>query len=436
MQNNNKLKKFINKLTSTQRAQGAIEYLLIIGVAIIIVAVAIIALSGVLSSATEETSQKEYYDSYADLKYQHIGFPISVKPGEHILFTLVVQPKNNLLPSIFSEADTNTIVVVNDSATYQKTPTGWTTSGDTAKINQGDNLEVSVPATATKPLNLVIKGNYTAQAPRKIYFDCDGTNSNYISYPNISFEPKEKRAKIIFKDFFDNLTEGSNLNISGMNSYYSYYAIKNCEGTPCTTLNEPQCNDTWGICAWNYDMMGGGYCYTQYGAECSWFQTPWSTADCTRMGCQNGVNTVLYSDMGYPDDSNPSITIGDTVSLTCVPGQVIHAELEESLVDSLEKIDQLTIDAYSQKTFMLKNYSCYSFRKLYDQIKEMTTQAPTHYVYLYCSRKGTYSYAYSYNMSSSQYDYFEDSSSMLIYPDTTCTVYTHNPTSAPIQLTC
>ena len=418
------------------KAQGAIEYLLIIGVVILIVTVVIIALSGVLNSATEDTSQQEYQDSYLHMKYEHIGFPVAIKPGEHDSFTLALQPKNSSLPEIFKDAPNGTTVTINYDTTYTKTEGSWGTEGDEAKINKGDIVDVSVPASYSKPLELQIKGEYTRPQPRKITFDCDGTNSNYISYPNISFEPKEKRAKIIFKDFFDNLTEGSNLNISGMNSYYSYYAIKNCEGTPCTTLNEPQCNDTWGICAWNYDMMGGGYCYTQHGAECSWFQTPWSTADCTRMGCQNGVNTVLYSDMGYPDDSNPSITIGDTVSLTCVPGQVIHAELEESLVDSLEKIDQLTIDAYSQKTFMLKNYSCYSFRKLYDQIKEMTTQAPTHYVYLYCSRKGTYSYAYSYNMSSSQYDYFEDSSSMLIYPDTTCTVYTHNPTSAPIQLTC
>lgn len=59
MQNNNKLKKFINKLTSTQRAQGAIEYLLIIGVVIIIVAVAIIALSGVLTEGTNSVDKND-----------------------------------------------------------------------------------------------------------------------------------------------------------------------------------------------------------------------------------------------------------------------------------------------------------------------------------------------------------------------------------------
>nr|HPM86271.1 hypothetical protein [archaeon] len=37
-----------------QRAQGAIEYLLIIGAAILVVAIVIIALSGVLTGATEE----------------------------------------------------------------------------------------------------------------------------------------------------------------------------------------------------------------------------------------------------------------------------------------------------------------------------------------------------------------------------------------------
>ncbi len=38
------------------KAQGAIEYLLIIGVVILIVTVVVIALSGVLNSATEDTS--------------------------------------------------------------------------------------------------------------------------------------------------------------------------------------------------------------------------------------------------------------------------------------------------------------------------------------------------------------------------------------------
>jgi cell division septation protein DedD len=37
-----------------QKAQGAIEYLLIIGAAILVVAIVIIALSGVLTGATEE----------------------------------------------------------------------------------------------------------------------------------------------------------------------------------------------------------------------------------------------------------------------------------------------------------------------------------------------------------------------------------------------
>ncbi|MGI6589102.1 MAG: class III signal peptide-containing protein [Candidatus Iainarchaeum sp.] len=39
-----------------EKAQGAIEYLLIIGAAILVVAIVIIALSGVLTGATEEQS--------------------------------------------------------------------------------------------------------------------------------------------------------------------------------------------------------------------------------------------------------------------------------------------------------------------------------------------------------------------------------------------
>ena len=68
MQNNNKLKKFINKLTSTQRAQGALEYLLIIGVAILIVAVVIVALSGIITQSNDQNATSDYNNQMSGLK--------------------------------------------------------------------------------------------------------------------------------------------------------------------------------------------------------------------------------------------------------------------------------------------------------------------------------------------------------------------------------
>ncbi|MFA6319353.1 MAG: hypothetical protein WCX66_00295 [archaeon] len=441
MQNNNKLKKFINKLTSTQRAQGAIEYLLIIGVVIIIVAIAIIALSGVLNSAKEETSQKEYYNSYADLKYQHIGFPISVKPGEHILFTLAVQPKNNSLLSIFSEAPTDTKVTINKTSTYQKTLTGWTNQGENAIINQGDYLEIVLPENATNPLNLVIKGDYTSPPPRKIYFDCDGTEEKCITYRNLPFEPKEKDAKLIFKDFFENLHNGSNLNIYGSNSYYYYYAFLPCEGNPCTNLNETQCNDNFLYCYWEpeLDELEEGNCKTNYGVECKQFENPWNSSDCISVGCQIGTNPTLYiDDTSYPNPDDPLISLGDNITINCKLGQVIHAEIEENLNNSAQEIEQLTLNAHETKTFVLKNYSCYSFTKLFNKLKSelITGQQTEEYIYLICARGTDYAYSADFKSDNYDYNYFSDPSSMLMYPDTICSIYSYTPTINPIQITC
>lgn len=49
------------------RAQGAIEYLLIISAAIIIVAVVIIALGGILREAKSQTDVNDYNNSMTDL---------------------------------------------------------------------------------------------------------------------------------------------------------------------------------------------------------------------------------------------------------------------------------------------------------------------------------------------------------------------------------
>ncbi len=49
-------------------AQGAIEYLLIIGAAILVVAVVIIALSGVLSETKTAADSNDYNDSLNQLR--------------------------------------------------------------------------------------------------------------------------------------------------------------------------------------------------------------------------------------------------------------------------------------------------------------------------------------------------------------------------------
>ncbi|OQA31765.1 MAG: hypothetical protein BWY55_00275 [archaeon ADurb.Bin336] len=256
------------------KAQGAIEYLLIIGVVILIVTVVVIALSGVLNSATEDTSQQEYQDSYLHMKYEHIGFPVAIKPGEHDSFTLALQPKNSSLPEIFKDAPNGTTITINYDTTYTKTEGSWGTEGDEAKINKGDIIDVSVPASYGKPLELQIKGEYTRPQPRKITFDCDGTEEKTID-KNLIFEPKDRNAEIVFKDFFEHPVAGSKLNISKLLfSTYSCSAIKSCEGTPCTSLNKTQCDATRGACVWT-GTENEGTCDNKWDYKCSDFIQIW-----------------------------------------------------------------------------------------------------------------------------------------------------------------
>lgn len=51
-----------------ERAQGALEYLLIIGAVILVVAVVIIALSGVLVETKTATDSNDYNDSLNQLR--------------------------------------------------------------------------------------------------------------------------------------------------------------------------------------------------------------------------------------------------------------------------------------------------------------------------------------------------------------------------------
>jgi uncharacterized protein (UPF0333 family) len=51
-----------------EKAQGSIEYLLIIGATILVVAVVIIALSGILKETLTQTDGNDYNDSLSDLR--------------------------------------------------------------------------------------------------------------------------------------------------------------------------------------------------------------------------------------------------------------------------------------------------------------------------------------------------------------------------------
>ena len=53
-----------------QKAQGAIEYLLIIGAAILVVAIVVVALSGIVTSGTSASDANAVKDTYNSLNCQ------------------------------------------------------------------------------------------------------------------------------------------------------------------------------------------------------------------------------------------------------------------------------------------------------------------------------------------------------------------------------
>lgn len=66
----------------SNKAQGAIEYLLMIGASILVVAVVIIAISGVLTQATEETEHTNTIKPLKDL----LNLSVDPKETTNLLF--------------------------------------------------------------------------------------------------------------------------------------------------------------------------------------------------------------------------------------------------------------------------------------------------------------------------------------------------------------
>ena len=344
---------------------------------------------------------------------------------------MAVQPNNNSLPLIFSTAPNGTTVSINYGSTYEKTSTGWG-EGDNAKINKGDILDVAVPATASGPLDLKIKGEYAKIEPRKVNFDCYGNGeSSYIQ--SLMFEPKVKDPKIVFKDFFNTPALGSNLSISDNQNYFSYYWINSCVGEPCTSLNESQCNDTWGNCTWSAGEQLCKMGYPEYGENCGWWENYYDQSTCTRMGCGFGDPKTYEENYSY-NGSAAAISIGSYISLSCVQDQNIHAELEENQSANMEYLEEITFENGYTKTFLLKNYSCYTFQSLYEKLFNSIKDLPEYYMYISCNRGNGSAYAYNYNYSWGVYNYYDDSSNMKIYQDTVCSAYIS--TNVIVQLTC
>jgi len=67
-----------------QKGQGAIEYLLIIAAAILVVAIVIIAVTGALEGGQDQTdtSEDQVFDAFHDLKIKGLGYQIEIEMAD------------------------------------------------------------------------------------------------------------------------------------------------------------------------------------------------------------------------------------------------------------------------------------------------------------------------------------------------------------------
>ncbi|MBT4870337.1 MAG: class III signal peptide-containing protein [Candidatus Diapherotrites archaeon] len=67
------------------KGQGAIEYLLIIAAAVLVVAIVIIAVTGALEGGQDQTdfSEVEVFDAFHDLRVKNFGYGIEIIAADH-----------------------------------------------------------------------------------------------------------------------------------------------------------------------------------------------------------------------------------------------------------------------------------------------------------------------------------------------------------------
>lgn len=149
---------------SKNKAQGAIEYLLVLGAAIIVVAIVIILLTGVISN-TNNIDEEVAFSAQKDLQYKNLGYSINVSTGETKEFLFDVVAEDTQLDSLFGDnPDAN--IYVNGNLAYNSKTGSW--GNFTSSISYGlydlkptDKLKIDNPG---EEINVKIKGNH---APKK-----------------------------------------------------------------------------------------------------------------------------------------------------------------------------------------------------------------------------------------------------------------------------
>lgn len=245
-----------------KKAQGAIEYLLIIGAAIIVIAIVVIALTGILDSGDKVTisTLNDYDDAQKTLRYPALGYAIKAIAGEITRFFIDVTPKNSQLTEIFPQETYDFKIIVNETTWYED---GWKLGSEDINIKAGDIIDLDLRETeedfATKIIGEFEK---TDGSCWNLEIDpipiCNLNDLDKIKeYPTRSFELKNNIAA--------SATEG-------MNGGEGFTPIGiNCLDTQCgnqeTCENEKGCGSNW------IDETTQGYC--SYQSEiCNWWGDP------------------------------------------------------------------------------------------------------------------------------------------------------------------
>ncbi len=158
------------------QAQGAIEYLLIIGAAILVVAIVIIAVTGALSTGQTQVTEahtEKLSNPLVKLKDDVQGFErveLTFTPGQENQFTLPLGSlEYHTLAEVFSNAPSGTQVLrASTQITYTKQPDlTWTPDATTVTIGDAESFIVTTPQQFT--ISVAGQG-YTEQCQTNINF--------------------------------------------------------------------------------------------------------------------------------------------------------------------------------------------------------------------------------------------------------------------------
>lgn len=161
------------------KGQGALEYLLIIGVAIIVVAIIIISILGIIQTPTQTTNDSHTtiqsgYDRLLDRVI--LGQQMNFASGYNE-FLLTFEPENPSLQINFNDVPEGTNITVKRNNTTQttitKTSDGW--EGNNTNIQIGDVIQAIIPEGES--VKITISGKRTDYIETQV-FESDGLIRN------------------------------------------------------------------------------------------------------------------------------------------------------------------------------------------------------------------------------------------------------------------